>query len=365
MMKFFVFLLLLTAWECSSLFAIPMPDVSAEIHSSALDKLETARWLYHRKEYVMAENILKDIFSQKEMHPSIHSKALLLLANINKETGRSPEALVYLQLWRTRFPGAPEIPRVNLLMGRVYRDMKAYDRAREFFYLTLSSLVVVSSRKERDPVTLQKDKRLSQVATWEIAETEYQAGNWQNAHSLFERFKQQNSDVEDLIQASLYRQADCLYQLGKFDKALNTYQTAISVGPFHPFAPEAWLRLIDIYGRQNDYIQQKQAIEAFIWVVKEMYPQETDYWQQRCASVLVQFTKDHPDEAKALLTVLQNGQPNARWNTLEEFLQKLTARTRTESPPAKIEGDENWIQWHKKVSQDNVKLNQSINALDE
>lgn len=306
--------------------------------------------------------MIHKLLQKTRLSRSEKSQSLLILASIAKDTRHYAEALILLQTWRSNFPSAVEMPRVNLAMGRIYREIQAYDRAKEYFYLTLSSLVVVTSRSNK--TTLKQDQRFAQVATWELAETEYQSGNWDRAFGLFERFKQQNPDSEDLVQASVYRQADCRYQTGKLNDAMKFYQTALAIGPFHPFAPEAWLRLIDIYGRQSNFKLQAEALEAFIWLVKETFPEDTTYWQQRCAGILLLFVQSRPKEAQQLLEAIRQRQPDANWDNITDFLQKLTERMMVQkSSTPSLKNDSDWVEWQRKITQENLRIQQNIEVL--
>lgn len=326
-------------------------------------ELESVRWLYERREYAMAKTVLERIHSQPQLSPEIRSATLLLLGSIARETKSFPEALVLFQRWKDLFPKDPKIPRVNFIMARVYRDMNVQDRAKEHFYLTLSSLVMLATRSEKREEVY--DKRLARAATWELAETEYQGQNWRRANELFERFKIRNPEAEELIQTALYRQADCFYQMGREGKALEAYKTALAVGPFHPFAVEAWLHLIDLYGRAEEYAQQAQALEAFIWLVKNNYSHQMAYWQRRCATVLVNFIQERPEETQKFLKALHYGEAEADWSSISNFLGKLTSRMdETKAPRPPVKGDESWAEWQRKITQGKQRINKNLEGLD-
>lgn len=316
---------------------------------------QTAEWLFDHQEYVMAKNAANNIVSKSTSSPEQVAGAMLVLVKVAQKEGKNMEALVLLQTWANKFPADVRLPEVNFQIAKLYRELKAYDRAREYFYSTLNSLLALAARV--DDADSAKNKRLAQAATWEIAETDYSAGNWQRAFELFERFKKQNANVLDLVQASLYRQADCTYQLGKLHEAIDRYQTALAVGPFHPFAPEAWLRLVELYGREKDAQKQAKALESFIWIVRQSHAEEVAYWQRRCASVLVQFVKDQPKEVQTLVGTLESvKQRDDGWASLRIFFQLLASRMGLPNS-VKLVDDKDWSDWRQKMdaSQDHVR----------
>lgn len=320
------------------------------------DAMTTAEWFTDRKEYIMAKNIINQAFSHQHLLPENRSRGLLLLARIARETGNPSEALVNLQTWIEQFPGRPELPIVNFRIARLYRQMRSYDRAREYFYRTMSSLIALASGKEEGVV--QSEQRLSQAAKWELAETEYQAGNWKRAFELFERFRKQTPNATDLVEASAYRQGDCLYQQGLLLESAEAYQNALAIGPFHPFAPEAWVRLVQIYGVQKDFNAQGEALQSLIWLVSEAYPSEGPYWQRRVANVLIDFVKDKPEEAHKLLITLDRAQPSSGWKKIKEFLADLTARQ--DKTPTAANSSDGWDQWQTQVNNNNVEIRQKL-----
>ncbi|MFH1066767.1 MAG: hypothetical protein V1746_02550 [bacterium] len=316
--------------------------------------IESARSLYENKKYAEAEIALKKILEDETLSPRLRSQSMLLLGGLLKDINRQEEALQALHSWKIQFPSYPELPRVNFLLGRVYRDMQEYGRAREHFQLALDALTERAANPYKT-VDVENDKRLGLVTRWEQAETEYQSGDWRRARQMFEQFKLQNPEVKDLVEASLYRQGDCSYKLGERYESIKNYKTALIFGPFHPFSPEAWLKLMELYGQEDSFDQQFYALHAFTWIVNEVHPEDSAYWQQQAAETLLQFAQDRPEEAKAFAEILKK--KNVDWVVFSNFLEQVAHRKKLQTVSLPVpQGYSRWVEWQEKVSEKNRPL---------
>lgn len=350
------------------------PRRDIEITSTPLSQIEppnnlspagTAQWFFRRKDYTSAQKTAQNILSNDDAPLDQKADAMLLLSDIERARGETSKALVTLQNWTLTFPGHRLLPRVNFKLGQIFREMGSYDRAREYFYRSLSSLVAVATRSADGGS--KDDRRLAQAATWELAETEFQASNWKRAYDLFARFKSQNTEAQDLVQAATYRQADCLYNLGNKPEAIRSYEAILATASFHPFAPEAWLKLITLYGRTGQTRQQAKALETFIWLIQNTYPNQASYWQRRCASTLIEFVKDRPDDVRALLAALETPSTQDGWTALTLFLKLLAARSdipiQSNNTQPLSEEDKAWRQWRTQAETNNDRFRQRLSEL--
>lgn len=340
--------------------AEPVAPLSLNEVPKNLSPFDTAQWFFRKKDYRNAENVVQGIIDNENSSQDDLASANLMLADIARIQHKDSKALVILNKWTNTFPAHPLLPKVNFTLGQIYRNMHSYDRAREYFYRALSSDVAMAVRSENGGSSL--DLRLSQAAKWELAETEFQAENWDRSYELFQRFKVQNPEAEELCQAASYRQADCLYCLNKTPDAIKAYERILATASFHPFAPEAWLKLITLYGRAGQMRQKGKALETFIWLIHNSYPKQEAYWQRRCASILIEFVKDRPDDVRSLLTALETSRVDDGWTALTLFFRLLAARQDTpldDSAPASPE-DKAWRDWRRQVEANNDKYKQRL-----
>jgi TolA-binding protein len=281
---------------------------------------------------------------------------------ISLETGKSSEAIVRLSAWLEQFPDRPEASNAYLTLGQCFREMQATYRAREAFYRTLTSAVAKAAKS--DKVDLSTPQLLRKAATWEIAESEYQSANWERAEELFQRFREQNPESTELSNTALYRQADCVYQLGDMAKSTEKYETALAVSPFHPFAPEAHLRLITLYGIADNPKKQSQALESFIWIVKNLHQDQSSYWQQRCAALLLDNLKSDPQKQSALLNELVTFQSSEELKGIFDYYKILLSRTENTiqsiSANGKKQRDEGWNDWKESLAKMQAKIENDL-----
>lgn len=319
------------------------------LRTPANDPVEAVAEFVRRKDHVMALTLLDNLLQRKDLTNDVRARALLLRARISLETGKSSEAIVRYSAWIEQFPDRPETSNAYLTLGQLFREMQATYRAREAFYRTLTSAVAKAAKSNK--TDLSTPQLLRKAATWEIAETEYQSANWERADELFQRFRDQNPDSIELTNTALYRQADCAYQQGIMEKATERYSTAISVSPFHPFAPEAHLRLISLYGLANNHRKQSESLESFIWLVKNLHKDQANYWQQRCASLLLENLKNDPQQQSELLAELMSHEPSQELKGIFEYYQVLLTRTNNTfqeiSSKSAQQKDEGWNEWKK------------------
>ncbi|MES2309918.1 MAG: tetratricopeptide repeat protein [Verrucomicrobiota bacterium] len=343
---------------------IPAP-ATAEIQSSPempgyiTDPVEAAAEFVKRKDHIMAITLLDNLLQRRDLSKDVKARALFLRAMISLEMGKSSEAIVRLSAWLEQFPDRPEASNAYLTLGQCFREMQATYRAREAFYRTLTSAVAKAAKS--DKVDLSTPQLLRKAATWEIAETEYQSANWERADELFQRFREQNPESTELSNTALYRQADCTYQLGDMMKATEKYETALAVSPFHPFAPEAQLRLLTLYGLADNPKKQSQALESFIWLVKNLHQDQTSYWQQRCAALLLDNLKSDPQKQSVFLNELMTFESSDELKGIFDYYKILISRTENTiqnsiSSNGKKQRDEGWNDWKESFNKMQAKI---------
>jgi tetratricopeptide (TPR) repeat protein len=346
------------------------PETPSENLQRQEDIISTAQWLYDRKEYAMVRPMLEKFIDTGKNQPTLRSKALLMLANIAQDNKDTPRTLVLLHTWLDNFQAYPEAPRVAFTLGKLYRDLHSYTRAQEYFYRSLSNLLARTSATSDDK-QVKQNAGLSVLVKWEIAETEYRMNDWNRALELFQRFVDQDPDSKVLVQSAEYREGDCYYFTGANEEAIQTYLKALSDNKLHPFAPEALLRLVDLYGKQDNSIKQIAALKALVWLVEQAHPDDIGYWQQRTARVLMSSLIDKPDKAQQMLSLIKsdpnNLDPNNKTNWLQfaEFLQAIVDRKDPKAVDALLsKNDSKWSDWKKEIDNNYDQLAQRIDALE-
>ena len=344
---------LLRAQSDSVAVPVPGPVKGPALSSDATPNeiLAQAKLLTKRNDFDTAQQLLDKLIARPGVDRPVVAEAVFLKAQLLQQTDQMTNAVIWYERYITNYPDQTEAPYANFLLGQCYKQLGNYGRARESFYNTMSFAIKQASTLQSDDFS--SAVRLSQAAAWELAETEYLANNWERADELYARYVKQNPSMERLCETAAYRQADISFQLNRPKEAISRYETALAMAPFHPFAAEAWLRLVSLYGLNGDQERQNQALQSFIWVVDTLEKDDQLYWQRRCADQLLSQYKDHlADQIPLLETILknQNSQNAESWMRMLDFYLALLDR-QTAQPanpdipqPSSASGD-TWNQW--------------------
>lgn len=337
------------------------------------DRVSMAEKLVLANDFRMAVTLLRNIESSAGVSEEERARAQLLLAKIDLHQGRPTDAVVKLSAWLAEFPRRRESPFVYYLLGQCYRDLGVYELARDNFYRVMSGTLMAVANSD-DP-SYASEKKLVRAAVWQLAETEYMHQNWERALTYFDRFYSQNPSGDQLVEASLYRKADCQYQLRQNPAAIANYEKALAVAPFHPFAPEAWLRLYFLYGASHQPQKQAEAMQALTWVVKNLQPNRLAYWQQRAVSMVMELPLENRTQLVTLRDGLRNRADDPSWKTLYGYLDDMCSRltliadreqrTPREKPPqagAPQSADE-FVQWKNDYTRKRDQLQEQAKSL--
>ena len=324
-----------------------LSDATDTADSSPNGVLQEAGKLIARKDFDMARQLLDRLMKQPGVDKPTVARAVFLRAKMAQASDQPTDAVIWFQRYLGDYPDQVDAPRASFLLGQAYKQLGAYDRARDAFYRTLSFAVNKASTQFVEDIS--GSIRLSQATTWELAETEYLSSNWARAETLYARFTQQNPALDKLLATAAYRQADISFQLKRPAEAIDRYEAALEKAPFHPFATEAWLRLVTLYGMTNEKEKETTSLKSFIWMVNTLEKDDQLYWQRRCSDLLLNQYKDHLADQIPLLETIMKFQNNPGWMRMLDFYLGLLAR-QTDEPnasmpqPSPASGD-TWNQW--------------------
>lgn len=337
------------------------------IATKPIDRVSVAERMVANEDYRMAASILKDIAKSTGATEDERARAELILAQISLHQGKQSDAVIQLSAWLGEFPRRRESPFVHFLLGQCYRDLGAYEQARDNFYRVMSGSLVAASASDNG--SFSQEKKLVRAAIWELAETEYEQRNWERALTFFERFNTQHPAGDQLMEASLFRKADCQYQMHQMDEATQGYEKALAIAPFHPFAPEAWLRLYFLYGMQQRPQKQNEAMQALSWIVSTLQPNRVAYWQQRGISMMLELPQEGRPQLVQLRNTLRDRADDPGWKPIVDYLDDLCSRiTLDKSAPQLTQIDaprsgDSWAQWKTDYTQKRDQLQQEAKPL--
>ena len=253
-----------------------------------------AAYLREHKDPLLAISYLKEIASNANVLPQDRSRAIIELADTLESQGQDAEALCWLKIWCSQFPGRREFAGVAYRIASFYDKLGMTDLARDAYYLSLGH--AVNQGQIIDPNDLASYNKLTTATLWGLAANEYEAGQWSRAAELFERYRREATAATALsIEKSEYLQADCYYQLKQADDAIKLYSDTLTQHPFNPLAPQGRLRLYHLYVTKNLPVKAKNELEALVWTVRTVYPKDEAYWQQQTAQLLLAINQKNAD----------------------------------------------------------------------
>jgi|GEM_PF-2032960 len=99
----------------------------------------------------------------------------------------------------------------------------------------------------------------SSIAAFEAAEAVYQSGDWEKAIQAFQAFEKKFPFSTGLPHSWYYR-AWCLFNLKRYDEAINVLNKLLLTYPESTIAPEAQIKLAECYREKKEY---KNAIQLY------------------------------------------------------------------------------------------------------
>jgi tetratricopeptide (TPR) repeat protein len=235
---------------------------------------------------VEATDYLKALVNNAKLLPQDHSRAMIELADVLQDRGEVAESLCWLKMWTELFPSRPEYAAVAYRLAALYSRMDMPDLARDAYYLSLAH--AVNQGQVHTGNDLDAYNRLTTATLWGLAANEYEAGDWERAAELFDRYAHEATAATPLsLEKAAYLRADCLYQSRRTADAIKLYDDTLTKHPFNPLAPQARLRLYHLYVASNQPVKAQAELQALIWTVRTVWPKDEAYWQHQTAQMLL------------------------------------------------------------------------------
>lgn len=278
----------------------------------------------------MARELLQGIVDEKSGTDHQLAEAEWILARMDSDEGNTSRAIVRLIAWMDRYPVHRRFNEVLFLLGVLYSESGAHIQAQETLYKAANASMIRVLTSEKSDYW---SKAVVRASFFKLADTAYHKRDWSRAKELYKRFRGYDTTADVLYETTLYREADCFLQLGETDKAEQSYRRAVMVAPFHPFAPEAFLRLTFIYAKQGHKQAEEEALASLVWLVAETRPKEQEYWQRRAISGLADIYADDRQRIALLKNSVEHYKEKESWKSLYNHLVKLSGEkeaTKTE-----------------------------------
>ena len=166
------------------------------------------------------------------LHPNELKSALLGLARMHRRQGASTKAAAIYERFLKDFAGDERTPDALLDLGRTLRDLGVYKLAVARFYS------VINSTLKPPPEGFERYQVLAKTAQFEIAETHFQAGEFDKANKFYTRLRLLDLAPTDRARAH-FKSAYSLRLQGDLEGASSTLRAYIDQWPEDENIPEA------------------------------------------------------------------------------------------------------------------------------
>ena len=261
-------------------------------------------------DYVSSELAFRQVLAEKATPEQDHAALMGLARTYRKKTEFTKAAAVYETLIK-QAPDDPELPVVYLELGRTLRALGAYKPAITRFYSVINSTLKLP---ENNPDSY---RQLARTAQFEIAETYFQSGDYEQANRFFSRLKLLDLAPEDRARAH-FKSIYALVLAGEHEKAVTGFRAYLDQNPNDENVPEARYLLATSL-RQLGRFNESLTVALELLRAEKKYvqsdPKRWTYWQRKTGNQLANQFYEQGDFGSALVIYqnLANLSPEPAW----------------------------------------------------
>jgi len=222
--------------------------------------------------------------------------ALLGLAHMYRKAGALTKAAAIYEKFVAQYPDDIRVPDAFLDLGRTLRDMGANELALNRFYGVINSTLKLPSQGFEHYTLLAK------TAQFEIAQTYYEAGDYDQAGKFFARVRL--LDLAPTDRARAHFMAGCAQEnAGDLVGAVTTLRNFLEEWPNDENVPEARYMLATALGALN---RPQEAMAVTLQLLKAEHghsqgdTRRWSYWQRRAGNQLANSLFENGDTVNAL-----------------------------------------------------------------
>ncbi len=230
-----------------------------------------------RREYAGAERAFEEILSSGLARPKDLRRALLDLAQMYRKQGADTRAVACYEKYLKEFPDDPATPLVYLDLGRTLRSLGAYRLALVRFYSVINTTLKLSEEG------FDQYRVIAKTAQFEIAETHFQEGDYEDAGKYYSRLQLLDLAPADRARAQ-FKTAYAEVLAGNAAAAETSLRAFIDQNPDDENVPEARYLLSTSLRRLGRNGEAFDAVLDLLRAEKIRQPQDPRrwaYWQRR------------------------------------------------------------------------------------
>jgi tetratricopeptide (TPR) repeat protein len=251
-------------------------------------------------DYVSSELAFRQVLAEKATPEQDHAALMGLARTYRKKTEFTKAAAVYETLIK-QIPDDPLLPIVYLELGRTLRALGAYKSAITRFYSVINSTLKLPDDNA------DNYRQLARTAQFEIAETYFQSGDYEQANRFFSRLKLLDLAPEDRARAH-FKSVYALTLAGDHEKAVTGFRAYLDQNPNDENVPEARYLLATSL-RQLGRYNESLAVALELLRAEKKYvqsdPRRWTYWQRKTGNQLANQFYEQGDFGSALV-IYQN-----------------------------------------------------------
>jgi TolA-binding protein len=254
---------------------------TATIAAEAKGLLALGTSLTDRKDYGAAEIAYRRILSSGEFEQSQQKQALLGLARTYRRQGTHTKAAAIYEKYLKQFPDDGQVPDVLLDLGRTLRAVGANRMAISRFYGVINSTLKLPAEG------FGHYELLAKTAQFEIAETHFESGNFEEASKYFSRLRLLDLAPVDQARAH-YKSAFAMQLAGDLEGAVANLHGYLDQWPSDEHVPEARHLLAVTLRLLN---RKEEAMAVTLELLKSAQEEGPDsrrwmYWQRKTGNQL-------------------------------------------------------------------------------
>ena len=248
-----------------------------------------------RGDYDAAEIAFRQIMKSPGVPVNDTKSALLGLARMHRKKGELTKAAAIYEKFLKEFPGDDRTPDALLDLGRTLRALGVYEMAISRFYNVINSTLKLPADG------FEHYQLLAKTAQFEIAETHFQAGRFEEAGKFFARLRLLDLAPADRARAH-FKAAYAQHLQGDHEASVSTLRTFIEQSPDDENVPEG--RYLLAVGLRA--LNRRQ--EAFLATIELLRteksrvatdPKRWAYWQRRTGNQLANDFYENGDTLNA------------------------------------------------------------------
>jgi TolA-binding protein len=279
----------------SGLHRPPEPTVEDEIPGLIQKGLEKTT----QGDYDGANGLFSQVLSL-DATPVQHRTALLGMARaLRKKNEFTKAAAVYEKILKD-YPLDEDAPDIYLELGRTQRALGAFRSAINRFYS------VINSTLKLPEAGAGRYRQLAKTAQFEIAETHFQAGEYQEASRFYSRLRLLDLAAPDRARAH-FKSAYSLFLAEDYNNAVGSLRDYLDQQPDDENVPEARYLLAVSYRRLHRPLEALVEALELLRTEKALTAKDPKlwiYWQRKTGNQIANEFYEQGDSANALTIYL-------------------------------------------------------------